>query len=542
MTDFFMLDGSKVPSGSALTCDDSVSTEAIRMAGVHRSSPRRGQPGYRARGTALPLIPFVMALGAIIGLTVSNHMPGLGSSPTTTAASLTAASPDTTVADLAELHPRDPTGNPIDLQQTPAQAANSMNCTLIVPGHPLSAQGLATPWQLGDGCSEANQNLTAFVEATILAPDGHLSIYSPLVITAGTTPAVPPLPATIPAGAQVIIEIGFNGNNLVLEGPGAVQGNCIDAFGDSIIFQTSACGAQAFFQDANAQVAAGTLKIPALGTGNDGQTCLTAHSFAVIDQDQSDNVQSVYLANANGQTAQATAGNVDQMNGATILTNGSDEGLLTHFLDPAVGCKAFTATDPTSPGNADGSQALNELSARFRQQAPVALLPVNDPQLLVNGHFSIGKVNTYRMLTDQPPLPANTNTAKNAEEYCQEMVSVAPARLQLDLGMEVGVQSPVPALGNNLATFMGARLSASFMNLNCANFGLKNPVLLTLNSAGVAIAVTYITSPQQVHVPGRGGGPTPSPSPATPSPTPSATTPSPAPTPTPYPTISFGGF
>lgn len=437
-------------------------------------------------------------------------------------------------------------GHLIALHQGPGQAANSMNCTLIVPVDPLSAQGLATPWQLGDGCDEANPNLSAFVEATILGPKGQLSVYDPLVVTAGTTPAAPPVPPTIPAGSQVIIDIGFNGSNLVLEGQGASQGKCIDAFGSSIISQTPACNAQAFYQDANAQIAAGTLKVPALGTGNDGQPCPSTRDFALIDQDQSDNVLTVYLVNPAGQTAQATPDNVETMGGSKISTNGSDDGLLGHFVDAALGCKRFTAPNPTSPGNADDSQALNELSARQNQAAPIALLPVNDPQLLLNGQFSIGKTNAYRMLTDQPLLPSTTNTAKNAALYCQQMVNIAPARLQVDLGMEANFQTPVPTLGNNLATFMGARLSASFMNLNCANFGLKNPVMLTLNGA-VAVAVLYNTSHQQAHI----GGPAPSPSSTAPSPTPSATTPSPtpsvtapspSPSPTPTPTSSFAGY
>ena len=104
-----------------------------------------------------------------------------------------------------------------------------------MPNHPLSAKGLATPWQLGDGCSEANPSEEAFVEATILAPNGQVQIYDPLVITQGTTAAVTPTAPTIPRGSQVIIDVGFNGNNLVLEGAGAFQGACIDAFGNSII-------------------------------------------------------------------------------------------------------------------------------------------------------------------------------------------------------------------------------------------------------------------------------------------------------------------
>jgi len=36
----------------------------------------------------------------------------------------------------------------------------------------------------------------------------------------------------------------------------------------------------------------------------------------------------------------------------------------------------------------------------------------------------------------------------------------------------------------------------SFTNLNCQNFGLKNPVTVTLNG-GVATAATFNTAPQQ---------------------------------------------
>jgi hypothetical protein len=414
--------------------------------------------------------------------------------------------------DLAETSPVDPTGKAISLTQTAAEASTSLNCTLIVPANPLSAQGLATPWQLSDGCTQANPSEEAFVEATILSPGGQLQIYDPLVITQGTTAAATPTAPTIPAGAQVIINTGFNGNNLVLEGAGAAQGQCVDAFGTSVIAQTSTCNAAAFYADANAQIARGTLKVPALGTGSDGKACETTESFSLIDQDQSDNVISGYLLNGNGQTAQDTAANKNAMGGASVITNGSDDALLGHFVDAALGCTPFTATDPTSPNATDSSQALNTLSARQDQQGTVALLPVNDPQLLVAGQFSIGKTNTYRMETDQPLLATNANKNQNAATYCQDMVNTAPARLQLDSAKEVGFTSPVPATGNNLATFMGARLAASFTNLNCQNFGLKNPVTVTTDGNGVATAVTYNVAQQKATVPGgtpangKGGG------------------------------------
>src|SRR5882762_5266894 len=108
------------------------------------------------------------------------------------------------LGDLAD--PVDGMGKAINLNQTPAQAAASMNCTLAVPPSPLSPAGLATPWQLGNGCSMANAAIQgAFVEATILAPDGSLHVYNPLVVTAGTEPAVALRPPRIAPGSAVII-------------------------------------------------------------------------------------------------------------------------------------------------------------------------------------------------------------------------------------------------------------------------------------------------------------------------------------------------
>jgi hypothetical protein len=409
--------------------------------------------------------------------------------------------PEAGYPDLAETNPFDPTGNAISLDQSPSAAANSLNCTLIVPSNPLTPRGLATPWQLSDGCSEANPNEEAFVESTILAPNGKLEIYDPLVITQGSTPAVAPKVPSLPRGAQVIINVGFNGNNLVLEGRGAYQGRCIDAFGNSIIAQTSACNADRFYADANAQIYRGRLRVPQLGGSTDGRTCESTESFSLIDQDQSDNVVSQYLLNGNGQTAQNTVANKNAMGGATVLANGSDDGLLAHFVDPALGCTPFLAPDATSPNGADSSQATNAISAQFEQRGTIALLPVNDPQLLVDGQFSIGKTNAYRTLTDEPLLPPWTNKNQNAEQYCQNMVDIAPSKLMLDTAKETGFTTPVPATGDNLATFMGARLAASFTNLNCQNFGLTNPVTVTTDGNGVATAVTYTITSQRSRVP-----------------------------------------
>lgn len=102
-----------------------------------------------------------------------------------------------------------------------AAAAVNMNCTLTVPPNPLTAQGLATPYQLAatnaanGPCNEANPNQAAFVQAAILDPaTGQISAYEPLVIDKGTQPAIAPVVPTLPANAVVGIWFGFNGTTL----------------------------------------------------------------------------------------------------------------------------------------------------------------------------------------------------------------------------------------------------------------------------------------------------------------------------------------
>jgi hypothetical protein len=401
-------------------------------------------------------------------------------------------------------NPVDGTGDAINLHQSADEATQSGNCTLWVPWNPLTAQGLATPYRLGDGCSMANQAQQAFVEATILSPNGQVQVYNPLIITQGTRPARWPAAPRIPRGSRVILDFGFNGTNLVLTGPGAFQraSGCVDALGQSVIGQVSACDAVAFYAMANAEIARGTLKVPALGTAADGQPCQTTREFALIDQDQSDNSYSQYLLDGRGRTAQATAANKARMGDATVLTNGSDNALLGYFVDPANGCKTFTANDPTSMNGTQSSQALDELSARVNQKGHVALVPTNDPMTLVGGDASVDKTNVYRSLVDQPLLAAGTDPAQVAASYCMNMVNIAPAHDQLDASAEANTASPVPAVGTNLATFLGNRLSMSFTNLGCDAFGLTDPVTVTAQDDGPATAVSYNTAQQQATLPG----------------------------------------
>src|SRR5215472_10708589 len=111
-----------------------------------------------------------------------------------------------------------------------AAPAVNPNCSLIVPANPLSAQGLATPYQLvatnaADGpCNEANGGQTAFVQGAILNPGtGQISVYNPLVVDAGTQPAAAPVVPALPQGAVVALWFGYNGTTLSLAGPDQAQ-------------------------------------------------------------------------------------------------------------------------------------------------------------------------------------------------------------------------------------------------------------------------------------------------------------------------------
>lgn len=343
------------------------------------------------------------------------------------------------------------------------------NCTLIVPNAPLTAQGLATPYQLvatnrrQGPCREANGNQSAFVEATIIDPaTGALSIYRPLVIDQGTRPAAVPILPKLPAGSVAGLWFGFQGNTLTLRGATA---GCVNGLPGSPFGQFAYCGAPEFFRAANAAIGAGKLKVPPVGVARDGQPCPTTRDFSVVDQDQSDNLTTRYLALLGGRTAQDTAANIAGLPVRTVLKNASDNGLLTGFINPALGCAPFTAPDLTAGGTPAPSLALNELQAAATKTQPMALIPPNDPMAQVNGRPSVAKTNLYRAGVNQPPLNPAVDTARN---YCNNLATVAPARLRLDRPLTVGAPSPDPAAAKNLFAFLQQRLKASFTDLGCA--------------------------------------------------------------------------
>jgi hypothetical protein len=260
----------------------------------------------------------------------------------------------------------------------------------------------------------------------------------------------------------------------------------------------SFCNGVAFFAAANQAIAAGLTVIPANGTSaKTGQACPTTRSFTMVDQDQSDNVTTQYLVNGNGQTAQDNTANTAALAGATVINNGSDNALLNAFLDPTLGCTPFTAPDLSNAGGPGTSQALDELFAARNQQAPVALVPENDPMTLVGAAFSARKTNRYRTSVGQPVI-MRSQAADTPASYCQNMVNAQSLFLKNNQTVLATGATPVATVGTNLFTFLANRLNMSFTNLNCQNFGLKNPVTVTLNGNGAATAATITATPQAV--------------------------------------------
>jgi hypothetical protein len=401
-----------------------------------------------------------------------------------------------------------------------AAGAVNQNCSLIVPTQPLSAQGLATPYLLvatnpqdGD-CHEANPLQSAFIQAAILDPGrGTVSIYAPLVIDQGSAPARPNVVPQIPPNAVVGIWFGFNGAVLTLQdSSGSLgQGQCVNGGPDGSPFgQVSYCNAAAFFQAANQAIAAGTLPVPALGMAKDGQPCPTVRDFAVVDQDQSDNVTTLYLATQDGRIAQFSQANQQALGqNAQRLSNGSDNRLMSDFVDPALGCTSWQAPDLTDPGQMVPAQALNELQAAALQGPPVALVPLGDPMVLVNGKANLAKLNAYRAGVDQPAARHNQDAATRT--YCQNLRAIGPARLLKDQAFTQGAPTVDPAAANNLFTFLAQRFVFSYeqavgKGLNClARLKQPDPVTVQTDANGVAVSATI--TPPDAGQPQPGAGP-----------------------------------
>ncbi len=482
------------------------------MSTGHRSARRRAGRSRAARIAVPFAVP--LALGLTIGIAIAFVR---GSNPV----NLSQVPLGAAASGSASAAPSASSSSPAAAAAAAAAAAN-VNCDIIVPANPLSATGLATPYLLTgpngqspaqSGCEMTNAvNLGAFVQATILDPDtGKLYVYDPLVITKGTTPIVPPVVPVLPNPAIVTIDFGFNGTDLFQIGatPDTLQdADCVNGMPGSVFGQVSFCNGINFFNAAFQDEREGKLVVPSEGVSDkmipsggsmgSGRNCPVTRNFDMVDQDPSDNVTTDYLLDpATGQTAQDTTSNAENIQGSVLLLNGSDNTLLDQFIDPVLGCTPFEAPDLANNDQMTSSQALDELLSAAHQPKIAALVPEND-EMVLNGDdkFDAAKTDMYREELGQAPINAQNNQTSSPAMYCQYMIDIQVPFLAANANLLATGQPPVTGVGDNLFTFMANRLNMSFTNLACQDFGFTNPVTVTLNGQGVAVAATFNTTQQ----------------------------------------------
>ncbi|KIM64817.1 hypothetical protein SCLCIDRAFT_114250 [Scleroderma citrinum Foug A] len=391
--------------------------------------------------------------------------------------------------------------------------ATHSQCTLNVPDNPLTANGLSTPYEL-TGCNQLDfANEGVFVEASIFDPaTGRIEIYNPLVINAGMAstssqamnatkssaagPAgagffIPPIMPTIPNDAIVALWFGSNANNVTLKGD---TKTCMNGLGKSVFGQFAHCNAPAWFNSTSAAVKKGLVNVPPPGIGLAGQACPTTRDFRIVDQDQSDNVDTTYLLIGNNTLAQHTPENAQANPDAEVLSNASDNALLNEFVQPALNCTAYQSPCTTCAKGQTPALSTNELQASLYPPAGgPALVPLNDPMVLVDGKESLHKVNLYRAGVGQPKADH-----KNASgtTYCQQFVQ-SGLFISTNEGTFTGSASPATDQATNLFTFLAMRFSNSFgpaPGLDCTDLlKVSNPVNLTTNKDGVVKAAVIDT-------------------------------------------------
>src|SRR6185437_9346026 len=139
-----------------------------------------GQPSVRRRRGGSKRIVIPVAAVAALGLGAGVFVAASGGGP-------------------ARIHQAAATSS-----QGVSSSAVNTTCDIVIPAHPLTAKGLATPFLLtgpagtspaASGCQMINSLLLgAFVQANILDPaTGKLYVYNRLVITKGTKPAAKPV-------------------------------------------------------------------------------------------------------------------------------------------------------------------------------------------------------------------------------------------------------------------------------------------------------------------------------------------------------------
>ena len=450
------------------------------MLSGHR--PARGRPrDRRAARIAAPLgVPMALGLtlGIILALSGGNRtkidQSSLGASPRPPG---TAAPAQATPGQAATAQ-----AGPAQTASPDAAAAASVSCRVIVPANPLSATGLSTPYQLtgpsgtsaaASGCTAGNPAAQAgLVRATILDPaTGALAVYTPLVVTQGTSPAQAPVVPALPPGAVVTIDFGSSAMFLTLVGatPAALaQGHCVSGPAAGAV---ASCNGAAFFTAALPLMRAGELRVPAVGTSaamvatggriGTGRDCPDVRNFEVAGPDQ----------------------------GLSALVDG--------YLDPALGCRPFTAPDLAARNAPATSLALDELLAAGHEPRVAALVPESELAAGAGSRLDPARTSAYRAELGQPAISAQTDQTDSPAAYCQNLVNIQTPFLAANTDLLAAAPAPAPAAASNLLTYLASRLSTTFGRLGCGQFGLTDPVTVVRTAAGTATSARFDTTPQQ---------------------------------------------
>jgi hypothetical protein len=389
--------------------------------------------------------------------------------------------------------------------------AQNADCALLLPTSPLTPQGLATPYQLqalnaaNGPCNQANNQQTSFVQGVIYdntVAQPNFAVYNPIVVDAGTTPAIALVAPQLNAGVQIGLWFGSNANTLtLLDGGlgGFAAGSCVNGLvigaATSIFGQFSYCNAQNFFVVALNDMKQGLFTPPALGTAIDGAPCPTTRDYFVVDQDPADNVVTTYLiVKANGKVALNTTQNIATLGGGNVIfaVNPSDERLIG-AINNALGCKNWLVRDLNDVQNVAGvySYGTNEIFAAYWQgrvpgMSPPALIPLNDPMARDGQQISLPKVNAYRAGAGQ--TLAVTSKDADSITYCRNMLIWQPGRMLKNINALYSAPSPSPTVATSLLAFLAQRFVAAFglANLQCtALLQVPMPMNLTLNGNGL---------------------------------------------------------
>ena len=378
----------------------------------------------------------------------------------------------------------------------------SQDCFLTVPNDPLNT-GLFTPWFVSTNpiselnCSQLIPNTEVFVEATIFDVDNNkFFVYNPLAIDIDTEPAIQPTIIPLPPNNVVVIHVGINGATITLlptiqSNISSIDtGNCINGLPNGTVFgQFAYCNGVNFFKIVNTNINTGLLTIPPILNSRLGDICPTTRSFSIVDQDQSDNVLTSYIITQDLKVAQDTPTNTNNLQVLKIISNGSDNRLLNDFINPAIGCKSFTACNLVDNNIKQSSLALNEIQANLIPLIDTtALVPSFDPMVLNYGIPSIEKINLYRNGVNQPNIIVIDNN--DNINYCNQMANLTPSFFINHQNELLNMISPITDIANNLINFMAFRFQQSWKILNCELLtGNPSPIITIIDpNTGIVIS------------------------------------------------------